>query len=138
MKEVKEDVSVAAPTCDEPRPLRAAKTQGDSPSVSCSPPQDNHFIPLAEAYSTAEKIPQFTMIQILQYFIWRTAVNGFPNAGSKSINESAMNLSRCSHIHQIMVCTSDEGIKFTGICCAVLQERAFLPHVNTLELSASP
>lgn len=117
VKEVKEDVSVAAPIRDEPKPSVAANTQGDSPSVSSSPPQDNHYVPLAEAFR-----PQFTMARILPYLIWRTAVDGLPNADSKSISASAMNLSRCGHIQHIMVRTSDENINFTGICCAEMKK----------------
>ena len=125
MKEVKEDISHAAPTPDESGPsgLSSLKTQSDSPGVTSAPPQDKQLVRLAEAFSTADQVPKFTMTQILQYFIWRTAVDVLPNADSKSISESAMNLSRCGHIQQIMVCTSDENIKFTDMCHAKMKKK---------------
>ena len=124
MKEVKEDISDTS-TPDEPGPsgLYSLKTQSDSPGVTSTPLQDKQLIPLIEAFGTADQVPKLTMAQILLYFIWRTAVDGFPNADSKSVSESAMNLSRCGHIQQIMVCTSDENIEFTGICRAEMKKK---------------
>ena len=100
MKKVKEDISDAAPSLDEPgfSGLSSLKTQSGSPVITSAPLQDKQLVPLAKAFSTADQVPKFTMAQILQYFIWRTAVNGLPNADSKSVSESAVNLSRCGHI----------------------------------------
>ena len=42
---------------------------------------------------------------------------------TKSISESAVNLSRCGHIQQKIVCTSDENIEFMGICCAEMKKK---------------
>ena len=47
------------------------------------------------------------MAQILHYFVCRTTVDGLPNADSKSISESAMNLSQGGHIQKIMVNTAE-------------------------------
>ena len=51
------------------------------------------------------------MAQILHYFVWTTAVDGLPNADSKSISESAMNLSQGGHIQKIMVNTTDDSLE---------------------------
>ena len=72
MKEMKEDICDAALTPDEPGPLGLSylKTQSDSPGVTSTPLQDRQLVPLAEAFSTADQVPKFTMAQILQYFSW--------------------------------------------------------------------
>ena len=78
---VEEDVS---DSLDLAGPSRLPST---SPQDDTSPPVEaKRFVSLAEAFSTAEKLPRFTMAQILYYFVWRTAVDGLPNADSKSIS----------------------------------------------------
>ena len=116
---VEEDVS---DSLDLAGPSRLPST---SPQDDTSPPVEaKRFVSLAEAFSTAEKLPRFTMAQILHYFVWRTAVDGLPNADSKSISESAMNLSQGGHIQQIMVNTTDDSLEFKGVCRAEMKKKA--------------
>ena len=115
---VEEDVS---DSLDLAGPSRLPST---SPQDDTSPPVEaKRFVSLAEAFSTAEKLPRFTMAQILHYFVWRTAVDGLPNADSKSISESAMNLSQGGHIQQIMVNTTDDSLEFKGVCRAEMKKK---------------
>ena len=73
-----------------------------------------HFVPVTEEFNTVDKKPKFTMAQILHYFVWRTAVDGLPNADSKSLSDSVMNLSQGGHIQQIMVNNTDNSLEFKG------------------------
>ena len=94
-----------------------------SPKDDTSPPVEvKRFVSQAEAFNTADKVPRFTMAQIL-HFVWRTAVDGLPNADSKSISESAVNLSQGGHIQQIMVNTTDASLDFKGVCQAEMKKK---------------
>ena len=97
--------------------------KASAPHVSSAQPPDKKFVNLTEAFNTADTVPKFTMAQILHYVIWRTAVDGLANADSKSISQSAMNLSRGGHIQQIMVCASDDSIELKGICRAEMKKK---------------
>lgn len=79
---------------------------------SSAPVEQKHFVPLTEEFNTTDKMPKFTMAQILQYFVWRTAADGLPNADSKSVSESAMNLFQGGHIQQIMVDSTEDSVEF--------------------------
>ena len=115
---LEEDVS---DSLDLAGPLRLPST---SPHDDTSPPVEaKRFVSLAEDFSTAEKLPRFTMAQILHYCVWRTAVDGLPNADSKSISESAMNLSQGGHIQKIMVNITDDSLEFKGACRAEMKKK---------------
>ena len=74
---------------------------------------DNVWKPLKEVFppcsagcTTSKSQFSFTNAEIINCFVVRTAINGLPVSDMKGMNDSAMNLYRCGHIQQILVCYS--------------------------------
>ena len=114
---VKKDEIDSTPDAAGPSKPTSATSQLQD-DTSSAPVEEKHFVRLADKFNTPDKIPKFTMAQILHYFVWRTAADGLPIGDSKSVSESAMNLSQGGHIQQIMVNTTKGSLEFKGVCRA--------------------
>ena len=59
--------------------------------------------PLKEAFLSNSSI-NFTNAEIVNYFVLRRAVDGMPASDIKGMNNSALNLFKCGHFQDIVVC----------------------------------
>ena len=58
---------------------------------------------LSEVYGSADQVFGFTNVQIVTYFVTRTADDGLPMDDFKFINNSAAYLFCCGHVQRIQV-----------------------------------
>ena len=61
--------------------------------------------PLRESFPPSNPI-YFTNAKIVNYFVIRRTIDGLPASEGKGMNSSALNLFRCGHLQEIVVCCS--------------------------------
>jgi len=59
-------------------------------------------------FKQSSQVPHFTNVNIITYFVVRTAADGLEARDFKSMNSSAMNLFQCGCVQQIQVALSQE------------------------------
>ena len=70
---------------------------------------ENGWIPLVSAFSQ-ESCTEFTMSNIMSYFVTRCLKDALPAGDFKSVSKSAENLFRCGHVQAIEVATVDASV----------------------------
>ena len=70
---------------------------------------ENSWIPLVSAFSQ-ESYTQFTISNIMSYFVTRCLKDALPAGDFKSVSKSAENLFRCGHVQAIEVATVDASL----------------------------
>ena len=67
-------------------------------------PQNLNWEKLQETLTkTDTNVMSFTNANIINYFLVHTAVVGMPSSDVKAINNSALNMSQCGHVQDIMI-----------------------------------
>ena len=80
-----------------------------SEAVKLASYPDNGWIPLVSAFSQ-ESSTEFTMSNIMSYFVKCCLKDALPAGDFKSVSKSAENLFRCGHAQAIEVATVDASL----------------------------
>ena len=90
-------------------------SEGSSSSSKESGQFDSTILPptqgwksIESAYQLLEDVPKFSLSNVINYFVMRTAKDGKAANDFKSINKSAENLFRCGHVQGLSVVCEDE------------------------------
>ena len=84
---------------------------------------ENGWLPLLSAYPQStlstdqdDEVPQFTMSDIMSYFVTRCLEDSLPSGDFKSISKSSENLFRCGHVQNIQVSKLDDCVYVKSQC----------------------
>ena len=84
---------------------------------------ENGWLPLLSAYPQStlstdqdNEVPQFTMSDIMSYFVTRCLEDSLPSGDFKSISKSSENLFRCGHVQNIQVSKLDDSVYVKSQC----------------------
>ena len=72
-----------------------------------SPPTEG-WKTIQNAFQSSDDVPRFSLSNIINYFVVRTASDGKAVNDFKSINKSAENLFHCGHVQAMLVTCKDE------------------------------
>ena len=78
----------------------------ESSQSSCDMQVPDAWRDIKEVYKQSAQVPNFTMANIITYFVARTAADGLEAKDFKSMNSSAMHLFQCGHVQEIQVAFS--------------------------------
>ena len=72
-----------------------------------SPPTEG-WKTIQSAFQSSDDVPKFSLSNVINYFVVRTASDGKAANDFKSINKSAENLFHCGHVQALLVTSKDE------------------------------
>ena len=71
-------------------------------------PQTEAWKTIQSAYQSSDDVPRFSLSNVINYFVIRTACDGEAVDNLKSINKSAENLFHCGHVQALLVTSTGE------------------------------
>ena len=89
-------------------PLGDCSTNESVKFDSTVSPQTEGWKTIQSALQSSDDVPRFSLNNVINYFVVRTASDGKAANDFKSINKSAENLFHCGHVQALLVTSKDD------------------------------